>query len=162
MQHSSPHTVLQFKNRCKQNWLESQLLQHNFDSWKKNKCCLSHPSNLDWAPSAIGFKGVIMDGTVVKFCSSIDSCWNLHSPSWLRHTFQLMRRDLDSPCSTWSKQSPSWNKSSTPGMYNLTKWLGDIADLGIQISLSLGSARCLSAYEGATLRKIGGEVKIGL
>jgi hypothetical protein len=47
-------------------------------------------------------------------------------------------------------------------MYNLTKWLGDIADLGIQISLSLGSARCLSAYEGATLRKIGGEVKIGL
>jgi hypothetical protein len=47
-------------------------------------------------------------------------------------------------------------------MYNLTKWLGDIVDLGIQISPSLGSARCLSAYAGATLHKIGGEVKIGL
>jgi hypothetical protein len=47
-------------------------------------------------------------------------------------------------------------------MYNLTKWLGDIADLGIQMSFSLGNARCLSAHEGATLCKIGGEVKIGL
>jgi hypothetical protein len=47
-------------------------------------------------------------------------------------------------------------------MYNLTKWLGDTADLGIQISPSLDSARCLSAYAGATLRKIGGEVKVGL
>jgi hypothetical protein len=47
-------------------------------------------------------------------------------------------------------------------MYNLTKWLGDTADLGIQMSPSLGNARYLSAYEGATLRKIGGEVKIGM
>jgi hypothetical protein len=47
-------------------------------------------------------------------------------------------------------------------MYNCTKWLGDTIDLGIQMSPSRGSARCLSACEGATLRKIGGEVKIGL
>ncbi len=47
-------------------------------------------------------------------------------------------------------------------MYNLTKWLGDTTDLGIQMSPSLGNARCLSTHEGATLRKIGGEVKIGL
>jgi len=47
-------------------------------------------------------------------------------------------------------------------MYNLTKWLGDTVDLGIQISPSLGSARYLSAYAGTTLRKIGGEVEIGL
>jgi len=47
-------------------------------------------------------------------------------------------------------------------MYNLTKWLGDTADLGIQISPSLGTARYLLAYAGATLRKIGGEVKVGL
>jgi hypothetical protein len=47
-------------------------------------------------------------------------------------------------------------------MYSLTKWLGDTADLGIQISPSLGNARCLSAYAGATLGKIGGEVKVGL
>jgi hypothetical protein len=47
-------------------------------------------------------------------------------------------------------------------MYNLTKWLGDTADLGIQISPSLDSARYLSTYVKATLRKIGGEVKIGL
>jgi hypothetical protein len=47
-------------------------------------------------------------------------------------------------------------------MYNLTKWLGDTANLGIQISPSFGNARCLSAYEGTTLRKIGGEVKIDL
>jgi hypothetical protein len=53
-------------------------------------------------------------------------------------------------------------KSSTPGMYNLTKWLGDTANLGIQMSPSLSNGRCLSAHEGATLRKIGGEVKIGL
>ncbi len=46
--------------------------------------------------------------------------------------------------------------------YSLTKWLGDTADLGIQMSPSLGNARCLSAYAGATLRKIGGEVKVGL
>jgi hypothetical protein len=53
-------------------------------------------------------------------------------------------------------------KSSTPGMYSLTKWLGETADLGIQMSPSLGSARCLSAYAGTTLHKIGGEVKVGL
>ncbi len=47
-------------------------------------------------------------------------------------------------------------------MYNLTKWLGDTANLGIQMSPSLSNGRCLSAHEGATLRKIGGEVKIGL
>jgi hypothetical protein len=47
-------------------------------------------------------------------------------------------------------------------MYNLTKWLGDTADLGIQISPSLGTARCLLAYAGTTLRKVGGEVKVGL
>jgi hypothetical protein len=47
-------------------------------------------------------------------------------------------------------------------MYNLTKWLANAADLGIQISPSLGTTRCLSAYAGATLRKVGGEVKVGL
>jgi hypothetical protein len=47
-------------------------------------------------------------------------------------------------------------------MYNLTKWLGDTADLGIQTSPSLGIVRCLSAYAGTTLRKIGGEVEVGL
>jgi hypothetical protein len=47
-------------------------------------------------------------------------------------------------------------------MYNLTKWLSDTADLGIQISPSLGTARYLSAYAGAILRKVGGEVKVGL
>jgi hypothetical protein len=47
-------------------------------------------------------------------------------------------------------------------MYNLTKWLGDTANLGIQISPSLGTARYRLAYAGATLRKVGGEIKVGL
>jgi hypothetical protein len=73
-----------------------------------------------------------------------------------------MRRDLDPPCSTRSKRSPSWNKSSTPGIYNRTKWLGDAADLGIQMSPSLGTLDYRSANSGVTLRKVGGEVKTGL
>jgi hypothetical protein len=45
-------------------------------------------------------------------------------------------------------------------MYNRTKWLGDIADLGIQMSPIRGNEHCFSASAGATLRKKGGEVKI--
>jgi len=81
----------------------------------------SHGANLDCAPSCIGFKGSKFDGTVEKFCSSNDSCWNLHALSWFCQILQLMRRDLEPLCSTRIKRSPCWNKSSTPGMYNLGK-----------------------------------------
>jgi hypothetical protein len=47
-------------------------------------------------------------------------------------------------------------------MYNLTKWLGDTAVLGTQMSPSRGIPRCLSANIGDILRKIGGEVELGL
>jgi hypothetical protein len=40
-------------------------------------------------------------------------------------------------------------------MNNRTKWLGDIADFGTQMSPSLGIALCLSENAGATLRKVG-------
>ncbi len=64
------------------------------------------------------------------------------------------------PAMLHSKQSiPSWYRSSIPGIYNHTKWLGEMADLGIQMSPSLGILACLSARSGATLRKVGGEVK---
>jgi len=42
------------------------------------------------------------------------------------------------------------------------KWLGDTADLGIQMSPNLGTLDCRSANSGVTLRKVGGEVKSGL
>jgi hypothetical protein len=47
-------------------------------------------------------------------------------------------------------------------MYNRTKWLGEIAELGTQMSLSLGMLAYLSARLGATLRKVGGEVEDSL
>ncbi len=47
-------------------------------------------------------------------------------------------------------------------MYNLTKWLGNTAILGIHMSPSLGIPCCFSANIGDILRKIGGEVKLGL
>jgi hypothetical protein len=47
-------------------------------------------------------------------------------------------------------------------MYNLTKWLGDTAILGIQMSPSFGTPHYLSVNKGVTLRKIGGEVELGL
>jgi hypothetical protein len=43
-------------------------------------------------------------------------------------------------------------------MSNLVKWLGEIADLGTQMSLNLGTLRCLSANEGVTVRKVQGVV----
>jgi hypothetical protein len=45
-------------------------------------------------------------------------------------------------------------------MYNRTKWLGDTADLGIQVSPIRGNELYFSACAGATLRKKGGEVEI--
>jgi hypothetical protein len=81
----------------------------------------NHGANSDCAPSCIGFKGSKFDGTVEKLCSSDDSCWNLHAPSWFCQILQLMRRDLEPLCSTRIKRSPCWNKSSTPGIYNLGK-----------------------------------------
>jgi hypothetical protein len=118
---------------------------------------LSHTENSDCVPSWIGLKGSKLDGTVVNFCSSVDSCWNLHPPFWSFHTLQLMSRDQDPLCSTRSTRSPSCSKSSTPSMYSLTKWFGDTADLGIHMSPNLGMLSCLSAKSGATLRKVGSE-----
>jgi hypothetical protein len=41
-------------------------------------------------------------------------------------------------------------------MNSRTKWFGDIADFGTQMSPNLGIALCLSENAGATLRKVGG------
>jgi hypothetical protein len=45
-------------------------------------------------------------------------------------------------------------------MYNRTKWLGDTADLGIQMSPIRGNEHYFSACARATLRKKGGELEI--
>jgi hypothetical protein len=45
-------------------------------------------------------------------------------------------------------------------MYNRTKWFDDTADFGTHMPPSLGSALYLSEKAGATLRKIGGELKV--
>jgi hypothetical protein len=71
-----------------------------------------------------------------------------------------MRRDLEPLCSTLIKQSPSWNKSSIPGMNSRVKWFGEVADFGTQMSLSLGRPLCLSENAGAILRKVGGVVEV--
>jgi hypothetical protein len=52
-----------------------------------------HPANSDCAPSWIGLRGSKLDGTVVNSCSSVDSCWNLHRPSWCFQIRQLMSRE---------------------------------------------------------------------
>jgi hypothetical protein len=128
----------------------------------KNKRYPYHFANLDWTPSATGLKGAKLDGSMEKLCSSVDSCWNCHTPSWFHHILQLMRWDLDLLCSTLSSRSPTWNKSSTLGIYNLTKWLGDTASLGTQMSPNLGTLLCLSTNKGVTVRKIGGVVELRL
>jgi hypothetical protein len=92
----------------------------------------------------------------------VDSSWNCHFDDESSQTRQLMRRDLVSECSTRIMRSPTWNRSSTLGMYNLGKWLAEGVDLGIQMSPSLGILRCLSASFGAILRKVGGVVVLRL
>jgi hypothetical protein len=114
------------------------------------------------APSATGVKGSKSDGNMEKHYSSVDSSWNCHFDDELSQTRQLMRWDLVPECSTRIMRSPTWNRSSTPGMYNLGKWLAEGVDLGIQMSPSLGIPRCLSASSGATLLKVGGVVVLRL
>jgi hypothetical protein len=45
-------------------------------------------------------------------------------------------------------------KSSTPGMYNLIKWLGEAKSLGIQMFPILSTLRYFLGIEGETLGKV--------
>ncbi len=80
----------------------------------------------------------MLDGRVEKFCSFVDFSWYYNLCSTSHHILQLKMWDLDPKCSTLITRSPFWNKSSTLGMYSLTKWLGEIESHGIQMSPILG------------------------
>ncbi len=118
--------------------------------------------NSDWTPSCTGDNGWKVKGKIENRCSFDDICWNRHPSALFRHMPQLMTRDWELLCSIWTRRSPSANRSSTPSTYNLMKWFGDISDLGIHTSPTLGMLLCLSANSGFTLRKVGSEIEVGL
>ncbi len=122
----------------------------------------NYTPNSDWVPSCTGDNGSKSDVNVENRCSSDDCCWNRHPPTLFRHTPQLMMRDRNPLCSIRINQSPSANRSSTPGTYNLMKWFGEVSDLGIHTSPTLGMLFCLLADSGFTLRKVGSEIETGL